>query len=125
MERRTFLSAATGASFGLLFERAFAREKNGAQAAAGQSSLETAQVEVSENKLFIRRYGKGPAILLVHGFPRTSLMWRLLAPKLCGESHRDLRRPSCLRPQWNARVHRRPLCLFKARHGQGTGRGNG
>ena len=30
----------------------------------------------------MRRYGKGPAILMVHGFPRTSLMWRSLAPKL-------------------------------------------
>jgi haloacetate dehalogenase len=30
----------------------------------------------------VRRYGKGPAILMVHGFPRTSLMWRSLAPKL-------------------------------------------
>jgi haloacetate dehalogenase len=30
----------------------------------------------------VRRYGKGPTILMVHGFPRTSLMWRSLAPKL-------------------------------------------
>ncbi len=30
----------------------------------------------------MRSYGKGPAILMVHGFPRTSLMWRSLAPKL-------------------------------------------
>jgi haloacetate dehalogenase len=30
----------------------------------------------------VRRYGKGPAILMVHGFPRTSLMWRSLAPRL-------------------------------------------
>jgi hypothetical protein len=34
----------------------------------------------------VRRYGKGPAILMVHGFPRTSLMWRFLAPKLA-ENH--------------------------------------
>ncbi len=34
----------------------------------------------------MRRYGKGPAILMVHGFPRTSLMWRFLAPKLA-ENH--------------------------------------
>ena len=38
------------------------------------------------NTIFVRRYGKGPAILLVHGFPRTSLMWRFLAPKLA-ENH--------------------------------------
>ncbi len=47
-----------------------------------QSFFETSQVKVSENTIFVRRYGKGPAILLVHGFPRTSLMWRFLAPKL-------------------------------------------
>ena len=34
----------------------------------------------------MRHYGKGPAILMVHGFPRTSLMWRFLAPKLT-ENH--------------------------------------
>jgi len=53
---------------------------------AGQSAFETSQVEVSENSIFLRRYGKGPAILLVHGFPRTSLMWRFLAPRLA-ENH--------------------------------------
>src|SRR6201993_2868031 len=49
---------------------------------AGQSSFTTLEVEVAGNTIFVRRYGKGPAILLVHGFPRTSLMWRSLAPKL-------------------------------------------
>jgi haloacetate dehalogenase len=42
----------------------------------------TARIKVSGNTIFVRRYGKGPAILLVHGFPRSSLMWRLLAPQL-------------------------------------------
>jgi haloacetate dehalogenase len=43
--------------------------------------FESLQVRVGENTIFVRRYGKGPAILMVHGFPRTSLMWRYLAPK--------------------------------------------
>jgi haloacetate dehalogenase len=43
---------------------------------------ETLKVEVSGNSIFIRSYGKGPAVLLLHGFPRTSLMWRFLAPKI-------------------------------------------
>ena len=46
----------------------------------------TSQVEVAGNTVFVRRYGQGPAILLVHGFPRTSLMWRFLAPRLA-ENH--------------------------------------
>ncbi len=53
---------------------------------AGQSSFTTLEVEAAGNTIFVRRYGKGPAILLVHGFPRTSLMWRFLAPKLA-ENH--------------------------------------
>ncbi|EFH88241.1 alpha/beta hydrolase fold protein [Ktedonobacter racemifer DSM 44963] len=53
---------------------------------AGQSSFTTLEVEIAGNTVFVRRYGKGPAILLVHGFPRTSLMWRFLAPKLA-ENH--------------------------------------
>ena len=44
------------------------------------------EVEVSGNKIFCRRYGQGPPILMVHGFPRTSLMWRFLAPALA-ENH--------------------------------------
>src|SRR5258708_10779250 len=60
-------------------------KKRGASG-AGQSSLTTLEVEVAGNTIFVRRYGKGPAILLVHGFPRTSLMWRFLAPKLA-ENH--------------------------------------
>src|SRR5258707_10982 len=44
------------------------------------------EVKTTDNTIFIRRYGKGPALLLIHGFPRTSLMWRFLAPKLA-ENH--------------------------------------
>jgi haloacetate dehalogenase len=89
MERRTFLGAVTGASLSVLLEGSF-RERAGAenrtQAAASPSAYRTSQVEVSENTIFVRRYGNGPAILMVHGFPRTSLMWRFLAPRLA-ENH--------------------------------------
>src|SRR5271155_1939796 len=92
LERRSFLGALAGASLGALSEgifTEFASAHNRAQAGAtlaDQISFETSHVEVSGNRIFIRRYGKGPAILLVHGFPRTSLMWRSLAPKLA-ENH--------------------------------------
>ncbi|BAT58565.1 fluoroacetate dehalogenase [Variibacter gotjawalensis] len=33
--------------------------------------------------MFVRIGGRGPAILLLHGFPQTSLMWRDIAPLLC------------------------------------------
>jgi haloacetate dehalogenase len=88
VERRTFLRAMGVASLVVRSENAlggFAQERGGAQAAAsaaGNAGFEAAQVEVAGNTMFLRRYGTGPAILLVHGFPRTSLMWRFLAPKL-------------------------------------------
>ncbi len=49
--------------------------------------VETVQVDVSGNTIFGRRYGNGngPPILLVHGFPRTSLMWRDVAPQLAND----------------------------------------
>jgi haloacetate dehalogenase len=91
MQRRSFLGGFTAASFGVLMENSFAkstRAQNSIQAGArtAQDPFETSQVEVSGNTIFVRRYGKGPPILLVHGFPRTSLMWRFLAPKLA-ENH--------------------------------------
>ena len=87
LERRSFLGTLAGASLGVLSEgifTEFAEAQN--PSSADQISLETSQVEVSGNTIFVRRYGKGPAILLVHGFPRTSLTWRFLAPKLA-ENH--------------------------------------
>jgi haloacetate dehalogenase len=92
MERRNFLGALTAASIGVLFESSLtqlARAENNARAGARPNppiSFETSQVQVSGNTIFVRRYGTGPAILMVHGFPRTSLMWRFLAPKLA-ENH--------------------------------------
>jgi len=92
LERRSFLGALAGASLGVLSEATFtefARAQNTEQAGAtltDQVSFDTSQVEVSGNTIFLRRYGKGPAILLAHGFPRTSLMWRFLAPKFA-ENH--------------------------------------
>jgi haloacetate dehalogenase len=73
MERRTFLAAA---SVGSMLAGPLARP------ADAQSS--TPEIDVAGNNVFYRRYGQGPAILMVHGFPRTSLMWRFLAPKLAG-----------------------------------------
>ena len=83
-----FLETLTAASLGVLAEGTFpdvARAQNKPIVSADstdQGPFETAQVEVSGNTIFMRRYGNGPAILMVHGFPRTSLMWRFLAPKL-------------------------------------------
>ena len=92
MERRIFLGAVTGTSLGVLFGGSLAQlagSQGDAQSGANlasQITFETSEVEVAGNTVFVRRYGKGPAILLVHGFPRTSLMWRFLAPKLA-ENH--------------------------------------
>jgi haloacetate dehalogenase len=92
MERRNFLGALTAASIGVLFESPLtqvARAENTARAGAQPTPptpFETSQVQVSGNTIFVRRYGTGPAILMVHGFPRTSLMWRFLAPAL-SENH--------------------------------------
>jgi haloacetate dehalogenase len=91
MERRMLLDAVTRTSIGVSLEGSLAqlaRAQGEAEPSANLAQIpcQTAQVEVSRNTIFIRRYGKGPAMLLVHGFPRTSLMWRFLAPKLA-ENH--------------------------------------
>src|SRR5689334_9714112 len=42
------------------------------------------QVAVAGGSIAIRRAGRGPAILLLHGYPETSLAWRDVAPALTG-----------------------------------------
>jgi haloacetate dehalogenase len=54
---------------------------------SGMSSLafadfEAIEVPTAETSIFLRRAGTGPALLLLHGFPQTHLMWRGIAPRL-------------------------------------------
>jgi haloacetate dehalogenase len=89
VERRDFLKAAIVGpmAVGPLTRLAYVQSASaGAETQAGSSEFSTGEIEVSGNKIFYRRYGQGSPILLVHGFPRTSLMWRFLAPKLA-ENH--------------------------------------
>ncbi|RRH94975.1 alpha/beta hydrolase [Mesorhizobium tamadayense] len=44
--------------------------------------FESAEVDTGAARIFIRTAGSGPALLLLHGFPETHLMWRDVAPKL-------------------------------------------
>jgi hypothetical protein len=55
------------------------------QGRTGRFPFETAEIRTGNNTIFIRRYGKGSPLLMVHGFPRTSLMWRHMAPQLAND----------------------------------------
>jgi haloacetate dehalogenase len=44
--------------------------------------FESAEVEVGETRIFLRRAGAGPPLLLLHGFPETHLMWHGVGPHL-------------------------------------------
>jgi haloacetate dehalogenase len=39
-----------------------------------------ASIEVDETEIFVRHAGHGRALLLLHGFPQTHIMWRAVAP---------------------------------------------
>jgi haloacetate dehalogenase len=92
VERREFLNVISSVSFAATLGGSFAdfaRAQDptpGRGKASDTGSFEGSQVDVAGNTIYVRRYGKGPAILMVHGFPRTSLMWRHLAPQLA-ENH--------------------------------------
>jgi haloacetate dehalogenase len=49
------------------------------------SGFETLLVDAGETTIFIRRKGKGPPLLLLHGFPQTHVMWHRVAPALAEE----------------------------------------
>ena len=44
--------------------------------------FEALHVETGETSIYLRRAGAGPAVLLLHGFPETHLMWCDVAPLL-------------------------------------------
>ena len=88
MKRRSFLAAASvsslqvGSFAGLLQAQS---DSAPGVSSSGSSSFKTAEIDVAGSRIFLRRYGQGSAILMVHGFPRTSLMWRFLAPKFAAD----------------------------------------
>jgi haloacetate dehalogenase len=43
------------------------------------------RIDVADGRIFVRRGGAGPAVLLLHGFPETNLAWRNVAPALARE----------------------------------------
>jgi haloacetate dehalogenase len=45
-------------------------------------AFEAMEVRTDEARIFLRRAGTGPPLLLLHGFPQTHLMWRDVAPLL-------------------------------------------
>jgi haloacetate dehalogenase len=48
----------------------------------GFAGFELSEVDVGEVTLRVRRGGRGPGLLLLHGYPQTHLMWLRIAPVL-------------------------------------------
>jgi haloacetate dehalogenase len=46
------------------------------------NDFESLDLQTKDTTIFLRRGGSGPALLLLHGFPQTHLMWRSVAPLL-------------------------------------------
>ena len=44
--------------------------------------FDTLMVDAGETRIFVRRGGAGPPLLLLHGFPQTHRMWSAVAPLL-------------------------------------------
>jgi haloacetate dehalogenase len=49
---------------------------------AGIQGFTSREVTTTRGMIFCREGGAGPPVLLLHGFPETSLMWREVAPQL-------------------------------------------
>ncbi len=85
-KRRTLLRAITAASGTVLSSALLSRHAAGASPGEATPTVsnhfDTAEIKTGDNTIFIRRYGSGSPLLMVHGFPRTSLMWRHVAPQL-------------------------------------------
>ncbi len=52
------------------------------------------RAEVNGIRIYNRRAGEGPALVLLHGFPETSYVWRKVMPTLAEHTSRSLP-PTC------------------------------
>ena len=48
-------------------------------------NIDGIEVNTEDTTIFLRRFGSGPGLLLLHGFPQTHLMWREIAPALSND----------------------------------------
>jgi haloacetate dehalogenase len=44
--------------------------------------FDASKINTGAARIFVRRAGNGPGLLLLHGFPETHVMWRDVAPTL-------------------------------------------
>jgi len=49
------------------------------------AGFSTRSITTDRGSVFVREGGMGPALLLLHGFPETSLMWHAVAPLLAAD----------------------------------------
>ena len=87
MERRTVLGGSPAASVSALSQAslsgsASSQAQNRSLGPSDFSGFLASEIKTKDNTVFLRTAGQGPGLLLVHGFPRTNLMWRHLAPQL-------------------------------------------
>jgi len=84
---RRLLVQGIGTASGFALTSTFVTKQAAAQsldkaAPADSYAFERSEIQVGDNTIFIRRYGNGAPVLMVHGFPRSSLMWRYVASNL-------------------------------------------
>jgi haloacetate dehalogenase len=84
INRRSMI-AATSAVLSLALTRKGSAQSAGPASASVVDGYKPVEVKTSDNTVFARCYGSGAPLLMVHGFPRTSLMWRFVAPKLAAD----------------------------------------
>src|SRR5262249_25072203 len=58
------------------------RRRDAMTSAITFEDFEASEVRAQETTIFLRRFGSGPAVLLLHGFPQTHVMWRAVGPLL-------------------------------------------
>ena len=71
-------------------------------------------INTSAGRIFARVGGKGPPLLLLHGFSSTHVMWHTVAPQLADKFTLYYRRPAWLWLVGHAPQRRQPHALHQA-----------
>jgi haloacetate dehalogenase len=85
IDRRRVLSASGAVVSAAIIQKSFAQSATSSAGSLAVGEFEPIEIKTSDNTIFARRYGKGARVLMVHGFPPTSLMWSFVAPKLASD----------------------------------------
>jgi pimeloyl-ACP methyl ester carboxylesterase len=125
-DRRDFLETISGAAVAPgIIRRKGSITQSGSEVPGFFPGFQRMSIQTAGTKINVLIGGKGPPLLLIHGYPETHVEWRKVAPELAKTPYRDCNGPSRVWRQWQTQIRQPPSRVLETSDGRRSSRGDG